>query len=253
MTSPPIPSWPRPHLQPGGYDAQLFYKAQGDLDPTLLRVSRSKHRFDGLPEGVQLEAHQRSNAPDVLAMGTEHPVMRTALDALGPKVRSSVLAAPDCMVLRGHVAQPQTLDYLRNAVGIIQALFEAGAHAIYDPFCLTWWSAPQWEERFFAPNAAVPTHHVVILESAENTGDTTWIHTRGMLKFGRPDLSIRGVPTGLRSLVIDLCNRFITLQALGGVVPDGQTIRVAGLPKWTCTTQGGLDDPEFNNFHLSIG
>ncbi len=38
----------------------------------------------------------------------------------------------------------------------------------------------------------MPRQHVVILTSEECSGDgrpLTWFHTRGMRKFGRPDLS----------------------------------------------------------------
>lgn len=244
-----LPPWPRPHLQPGGYDAHLFYKVHGDFDGSL-QVSRSEHRCGGVPDGLQLSFHEADRHPDVMAFGSTD-LFRANLDQLGPETASQALGAPSSAVLRGQVTNPDSLDYLRDAVGLVQALLDRGGVAVFDPFILAWWSAASWRERIFEPAGPVPRHHAVILVSPEDDG-THWFHTRGMLKFGRPDLSIHGVPPELEPGVIDLCNRFIEFQALGGVVPDGQRIRMAGLPQWTCRTRGDLDDPDFNNLHIEV-
>jgi hypothetical protein len=50
-----------------------------------------------------------------------------------------------------------------------------------------------------------------------------------------------------------LCNRFIEHMAFGLVVPDGEPIRVAGLPEGMVSrNRGDLEDPDFNNVHLEI-
>jgi len=78
-----------------------------------------------------------------------------------------------------------------------------------------------------------------------------WIHTRGLRKFGRPDLSVRGVPREFSQPVVDLCNRFIRMQTLGGRIPEGQEIRMVSLPSGLiCQHAGSLDDPDFNNVHM---
>jgi hypothetical protein len=81
----------------------------------------------------------------------------------------------------------------------------------------------------------------------------TWFHTRGMRKFGRPDVSVHDVPASYRDAVVDLCNRLINLQALGGVVPEGQEIQMDHLPPGlVCRHEGGADDPDFNNTRVEI-
>jgi hypothetical protein len=115
-----------------------------------------------------------------------------------------------------------------------------------------WWQPAIWRERIFAPAAPVPTHHAVILASPETRGNT-WFHTRGMRKFGRPDLSLHNTPASAHSAVIDLFKRFIEHQAFGAVIPDGQAIRMAGLPAgMICRHGGDPEDPEFNNVHVEI-
>jgi len=72
-------------------------------------------------------------------------------------------------------------------------------------------------------------------------------------KFGRPDLSLHHVPDAYEKAAIELCNRFIELQALGGRIPEGQEVRMVSLPDGlVCHYQGSLDDPDFNNVHVEI-
>ena len=75
-----------------------------------------------------------------------------------------------------------------------------------------------------------------------------------MRKFGRPDISVRHVGPAYRDAVIDLCERFIEYQAFGGVIAEGEKIRIASLPPGGMAHHGGdLDDADFNNVHVEIG
>ena len=47
------------------------------------------------------------------------------------------------MVLRGEPADPPTLDYFRDTIGIVTWLLDAGG-GIYDPHMLWLWSADEW-------------------------------------------------------------------------------------------------------------
>src|SRR5262249_35154118 len=133
-------------------------------------------------------------------------------------------------------------------------LLDNGACAVFDPQMFHWWSPEEWREQVFEPAAPVPRHHVVILLSEEHGSDSLfWVHTRGMRKFGRPDLSIRRVAAGYREPGVDLCQRFIEYQAFGAVIPEGQPIRMATLPAGGVAHHaGGLDDPDFNNRHVEL-
>ena len=93
----------------------------------------------------------------------------------------------------------------------------------------------------------------MILVSEEPDSSLKWHHTRGMRKFGRPDISVHNVPTELEDGVIDLCNRLIELQAFGHVVQDGQQVKMSSLPSGGVIRHAGdLEDPDFNNFHLDV-
>jgi hypothetical protein len=90
-------------------------------------------------------------------------------------------------------------------------------------------------------------------ESGNGSNPLTWFHTRGLRKFGRPDLSVHDVPARHHGAVIELIQRFIEVQAFGGTIAEGQEITMRSLPPgMTCHHGGDLDDPDFNNVHVEI-
>jgi hypothetical protein len=104
-------------------------------------------------------------------------------------------------------------------------LLDSGGIAVYDPQMFKWWAPFEWMTVVFEPASASPRQHVAIIVLEDENG-TEWFHTRGMRKFGRPDLSVRRVPADLREGVVDLLNRFIEYQALGGIIAEGEEIRM---------------------------
>jgi hypothetical protein len=84
-------------------------------------------------------------------------------------------------------------------------------------------------------------------EAAGHPGEANGRRER---EFGRPDLSVHGVPREYREAVIDLFGRFIEFQAFGGVIEESQEVRMRTLPRgMTCQHTG---DPDFNNAHVEI-
>lgn len=243
-------SWKRPNFQPGGGTPFLLYVAYGSL-PEEPKVSRS-YRTLGLPDGIGAELYGPKVHPEVCKTWLQGP-MGELLKTQTPELVRAAAAAPGCMIIRGEPKDLHTLDYLRDMVGFLTYLADNGAVAVLDPQTFTLWSPQRWRSVFFDPDGPVPHRHVVILTSEDRRPDRLWFHTRGMRKFGRPDLSLRGVAESQRAAVVDLFNRFIGLQALGGIVPEGEEIRMAGLPPGlTCHHRGDVDDPDFNNVHLEI-
>jgi hypothetical protein len=229
----------------------LFYVVYGKFG-NLPGLSSSHYRSAGLPAGLDLCHYDTEHNPRVLAGFLEGYVW-DELRSRDPALASRISESKECLVLRGEVEDGETLNYLRDCVGLLTFLLDHGGIAIYDPLMFQWWEPDDWRERIFDPGGPVPRHHVVVLTSDEPEPGLTWYHTRGMRKFGRPELSIHKVPTHYREAVIDLFSRFIELQALGGIIDEGQEIRMRSLPKgMTCHHRGDPDDPDFNNFHVEI-
>lgn len=221
--------------------------------PQMAPLSRQDYRSNGVFPGLQLSHHDRSKHPEVLD-GFRQGYLWDDLKRLKPGLAEAVQAAGECLILRGELEDQSNLNYLRDTVGLLTFLLDQGGVALYDPWIFHWWEPGEWKDRIFEPGAAVPRHHVAILTSEDPEAPSlTWFHSRGMRKFGRPDLSAHRVSTQYRDAVIDLFERFIEFQAFGGTIEDGQEIRVKTLPKgMICNHAGDLDDPDFNNVHVEI-
>lgn len=245
-------SWERQYHAECDGEAFLFYVAFGEVAHDRPLDSR-KYRCGGIPAGFQLIAYDKGRHGEYIA-GFLQGYLWERLIAEDPGLARNIEQSPGCLVLWGSQQNPKTLDYLRDCVGLLTFFLDNGACAIYDPQMFHWWSPERWRERIFDPAGPVPRHHVVILYSdEEESPELLWMHTRGMRKFGRPDISVRRVGAAYRDAVIDLCERIIEYQAFGAVIRDGDSVRIASLPPGGVAHNGGdLDDPDFNNVHVEI-
>ena len=169
-----------------------------------------------------------------------------------PSLFARIEQSPECLVVRGEVADPPNLNYLRDCVGLVTSFMDHGGVAVTDAQQLKFYDAAEWRREFFEPMSPIVHSHVAILFSDEQSVGR-WYHTRGLRKFGRPDLSLHNVPHQHEKAAIEVCNRFIELQSAGGRIQEGQEIRMASLPSGlVCRHKGSLDDPDFNNVHVEI-
>jgi hypothetical protein len=247
---PPLADWPRQHYALGGGNAFLFYVVYGHVD-TAMAFFRSKYRSNGIPDGIEVSSYKANEHADaVKSFRSGYLWEKFKIDR--PQLAAKVFEEDSCLILKGEVVDPPTLNYFRDVVGFLTFCIDAGGVAIYDPQMFKWWSPTDWRSQVFDIAQCAPRHHVTILVS-EDQGDAEWIHTRGLRKFGRPDLSIRCVGSKHKDAIVDLCNRFIEMLAFGAIVPDGQEVRVHSLPTgMKCLRQGTTDDPDFNNEHIEI-
>ena len=246
-----LPHWTRQYFVPGGGDAFLFYKVYGSFDEPP-QPSRSRHRCAGIPDGLAIYEQTPQDHPDGFNFGFEGMFVE-GLKKRHPDLLATLKATPQCLVLQGHVADPSDLNYFRDAIGIVTAFLESGGVAVFDPLILRWWTVDEWRQGVFEPDSLEPLRHVFFMQSTTSPG-VVWFHSRGMQKFGRPDLSIRGVSPAWAPGVRKLMERFTIAQAQGALVSRGQEVTMASLPSgWRCFVEGSDDDPDFNNRHLYIG
>jgi len=245
-----LEDWPRQYYSEEVARPFLFYVVFGS-DTNELKLSRSRHRCDSIPQDIQISAYGPESSPEVLD-DFRQGYLWNELCNDQPTLAQSIATQTKCVVIKGEIHDDSTLNYFRNTIGLLTGLLEAGGIAVYDPQSFKWWEPGEWRSTVFGPAEALPREHVVILVSDEGE-NKKWLHTRGMRKFGRPDLSVHGVPPDHMDGVIDLLNRFIEFQAFGGVIPEGQEIRMQSLPQgMKCTHGGNVEDPDFNNVHIEI-
>lgn len=245
---PELPDWPRQYFEESGGNPFLFYVVFGRFGE-LPAMSASKYRSKGVFPGLDLSHHDQ---PDVLN-GFREGYLWEDLKIRNPDLWTRTAEAKECLILRGELEDSETLNYFRETVGLLTFLLDQGGICIYDPFMLEWWTPEKWHKQVFEPAGPVPLRHVIILASHEPEPSLTWFHTRGMRKFGRPDLSVHNVPKQHHEAVTELCERFIQFQALGGIIEEGKVVKMNNLPEgMICRHAGDLDDPDFNNVHVEI-
>jgi hypothetical protein len=247
-----LADWPRKFYQGPGGRPFLFYVVFGAFSQ-MPALSGREYRSNGLFPGLQLSHYNRTKHADVLD-GFCRGYLWDEFKKHKPALAQTVAEATECLILKGKLEDQGTLNYLRDTVGLLTFLLDQGGITLYDPFMFQWWDPEEWKDRIFRPGISVVRHHVVILTSEEpDDPSLTWLHSRGMRKFGRPDLSVHHVSVEYRDAVIDLLSRFVELQALGGIISEGQEIRMKSLPTgMMCHHAGNLDDPDFNNVHVEI-
>lgn len=244
------PDWSRPHWTRDEASAMLLYFVFGEFaaEPKL---DLSAHDSQGLPQGVEIMRIPK----DRLAHWEGHP-LRGALGEIlregNPAAFEAARKAPECLMLRGELADSDSLAYLRDTLGVVAALLDAGGVAVVDPQILEIFTADEWRARHADQAIAAARHHVLILCQDDANGDA-WVKTRGMRKFARPDVSIRRVPQAEVQRAGAIAARLVDLLARGMRFGDGSTVDVDGLPDGLKITRGGsLDDPEFNNTKLEL-
>lgn len=231
--------WERPQYEAGGGDASVLFVVFGPK-PEPLRVTSLAHRVVPMDLSLELEYQE----PQVAAGLLDSPLGATLLQGWEGE-EPSVLTADGCMVMRADVPDPKDLRYLRNCVGVVTAILEAGGRAAANLQSLGMFTPEQWRGVIFAPDKPQPRLHVNVFHGQEERG-TVWLHTRGLRAFGRPDLSMRNVPQDAMPAASELCNRLIESQAFGRVIPDGP---IEGM---VARTTGSFEDPDFDNVHIEL-
>jgi hypothetical protein len=157
------------------------------------------------------------------------------------------------MVVRGTLKDSKETGYLRDTLGVLAGLLDIGGVAILDPQTLSLLSAADWRRKYLVAEGAPIRNHLLILCDSEPEPGHSWIHTRGMRKFGRPDVSIHQVPDAAIDRAGLLCETLVQMQALGAHFVDGQRLAIEGLPEGVqVKLGGGLADPDFNNTFVEL-
>ena len=230
----------------------IFYVVFG-ADLSKLAVSREAHNVDGKPAELDIIMYSKSAGDEQknYIEGFYADYLGAVLKSKSPALHKKVIACSDVAVIRGEFEDSDSLAYLRNTIGITQAVLETGAAAILDLQTIQWFDPAEWTKKFFDPKAPVPHEHVWIFTSKDDSG--TWLHTRGMRKFGRPDVSIRNVSESAYERGIEIISCFIDAFAYGLAVDMTRGIRIDGMEKAASARyDGDFENVDFNNAHIEI-
>ena len=242
-------AYERPYYEDINYRPYLYYVVFGVKDEEL-QVSRERHHVDAFPEGLDFLFYNRSEHGDYLNEllgGT----LGEVLDRDDHDLYTAVRQTERWAVIRGEVQEDADLHYMRNAIGFVQALVENGAVGVLDLQTLHLMTAETWATEFFQPEFT-PFDHATILVSEMDSG-ALWLHTRGMRKFGRPDISIENVPKNDMEMAAKVVNQMIYYGVLGAFFARPFKLHT---PDGACIVQPEFVDdmecPDFNNAYYRI-
>jgi hypothetical protein len=257
--------WARPHYRPlPSSRPALFYLVFGEAPASdALNISRVRHHVDAIQPELQVSRHPRHADPAWFdgwlssAIGSEIP------HVFGVECAPAVYDAKHVTAVRGEFDDPDSLAYLRNTIGVVSAVAEASnAVAILDAHALAWWRPADWRRRFVEASGFYIEEQVSIAVTEDpRFRPGIWTHTRGMRKFGRPELQVKHLPgaydvsnPAIRDSGI-LINGLANHLAGGAVIEDGQTMRLQTYDS-TIVFFESPDDSEtakhFNNAVLEV-
>jgi len=243
-------SFERPYYRDTGRRPFLFYAVMGAAAEEL-QVSRTRHHVDEMPQGLGLSGLRREEHGAYMD-GLLGGALGRVLDRRDHELYQRAREAQSWLVLYGEAQKDDTLDYLRNAVGFVQAAVETGAVAVLDLQTTELYSPEDWAEKVFSMRDH-PYCHVNAMVSPEE-GGALWLHTRGMRKFGRPDVGMTGVPQEELERAKAVVDEMIFYSAQGADFPRPALFH---LPKGECCTihpklAGDMEDPDYNNEHYDL-
>jgi hypothetical protein len=243
-------TWKRRYFLPSEDSVFSFFVIFGDFEDDI-SISKSKYNFTEIPENTDIEKYHDGASPEYRdgfkAGYIWEELVRENIDLV-----SVIENASSCIVISTEISDQETLDYLRNIVGLVTYFLDIGGVCVYEPQRFKWWEPSEWKENIFIPKEPKPYQHTTILLSEQEDGKL-WYHTRGLRLFARPDISVHDVTEEDTDKILEMINRFIEYQALGGIIENGKNIKMKGLPSsmW-CEHLGSEEDPDFNNKHVEI-
>ena len=217
--STPIPAWQRSHFQPGGFPNafQLFCFSTGPLKGD---VPMSAARF-GLPspevmKGVEVRELTRDMDSawfDGFRSGSLRAIATQALGDVSALDSATQLTA--VLISREDAAD---LTHLQAGWAVAQWLVARGVSVILDAQTNRFWKGADVADWPVSRPFALSSDVNIVVE-AEPTSPSATVYTRGLQKFGRPDLVVRDVPGEQWDAVAGL------VRALAGQLADGVVLR----------------------------
>jgi hypothetical protein len=242
-----IAPWQRPSFRPTGRDATVTLIAFADED--VIGSEPDLRIGADIPEtapvaGLDLRSHRYADSPawiDGWRTGALRNLAARGLDDL-----ARLDAASCCYSITVTVEDPADLSHLQLGWAVASAIATAGAFATLDAHAATWFPGPSVAS--LSPHRPFTVQQEVSL-TAENEpvpGFGHPVHTRGMIKFGRPDL-VAGVPSSRIEETGRILNHLARMLAEGAVVVPGQQFRIDGQRILTVAPyEPGATTPELN-------
>jgi hypothetical protein len=198
-----IAPWQRPAFRPTGRDAVITLIAFADEN--VLEAGPDLRIHDTVPQGapvaaLDLRMHRYADSPAWIDGWRTEAMRNLVRRDLGDLGRLD--AASCCYSMSVTAEDPADLTHLQLVWAVASAIAAAGAFAILDAYAAAW--LPGSTVASLPPDRPfrIQEQVSVIAETEPTPGFGHPVHTRGMIKFGRPDL-VAGVDAHYALLLVD--------------------------------------------------
>ena len=250
---PSLPAWDRPFFQPGGPSASLDYIVLGRFVQPI-EISMTAYATAGVPDFVDVTIHTRAEEPALFDDIPTSPAGQW-LRANDATLYSRLKLCEEMVRLSGAVPDPPSLNYLRDTIGIIQALMDQGGAALLDKQAGRWWRPDQWKEQVWAKKA-LDVGALIGATATRDEGENgaSWtVRTRGMRLFGRPDIQIRSTPENQVDAAVRGVHAMARSLAQGRIIAEGARLRTSSLNgQLVCHIVDAFDDLLVGNDVIDI-
>ncbi|WP_433794646.1 hypothetical protein [Actinoplanes sp. CA-252034] len=220
-----VEPWRRPAHRRSGREAAVLLVAYAS-DEVLTGLDLTGVVPAAAPvDALDVRLHRHSENPEWVDGFRSGPLRNLAERELpDPRLLDE---ATCCYSIQVRVPDPADLTHLQLAWAVAAAAARSGAVAVLDVFAHDWSPAPSIADLDPHRPFTVLREISVVAESDASPGFGHAVHTRGMLKFGRPDL-IMGVPEARIGEAAGILNQLAGMLADGHVLDPGRELRVDG-------------------------
>jgi hypothetical protein len=241
------PTWARPYHQALDRVAKVTLLAFADAPLDLSSpINRSRH---GLPLGFDVNAldvrqHLRHEAPEWFD-GFFTPAMLRVSEHDLPGLDREYSNLTALYSVRLEFPEPPDLAYLQGCWAFMAWLCECGARFVLDEHAIRWHTREQVLQLDPMRAFDIKNEISVVFETDLTPGFGHVMHTRGLAKFGRPDLVLRGAEQVDAHVGGILLNGLASRAALGAALLEKQTVGPKGLtPRPLIQYEPGRAHPE---------
>jgi hypothetical protein len=174
---------------------------------------------------LDIRLHGYADSPDWIDGLRTGALRNIAAGDLGDLDRLD--AAGCCYSITVKVGDPIDLTHLQLAWAVASELAKAGAFAVLDAYAVRWLPGAAVATRSPARSFSIKHEVSLLAETEPAPGFGHPVHTRGMIKFGRPDL-VAGVPAERIEETGRILNHLARMLAEGHVLRPGQQLRFDG-------------------------
>lgn len=231
-----------------GYAPFLYYVIFG-IQPEDITIQKHIDDVLEIPETLEFAAFSRHNEEQAAYMNNfTSNALGGLLEKQDAQLFAQVKACTNCVVVSGNIQQDHTLAYLHNTIRIVKAAAKKGI-AVLDLLTLQWYTIEQWQQ--FSSNEFNVYDHVQVFVSQE--GDGVWLHTRGMLKYGRPDISITKIPKPKTHEMKLLVDQMIYYEAMGAMLLQPAKFKTSmGCYEVHLIFYNDFENYDFNNAFIEV-